>query len=234
MFSKMLFLLEQGTHFCKTTSSKFNLFLLCWPPNGLDKSIFCNCICSFRSFGRSDRHFFAPCPHQNIASGCSPVHFSPPEPRQQKWVYASLQQFCQFRIRSAVFFVPSMLRAPFFTKYHPIFWKYAPRPRWEAWFWKRHKSKIMKNMPLGPSKYACIHPFCSTYCNLRFAKSIWKCIYVFVYGPFSEAIFSIVCFIAWLRGDISTFLHRIWPHFVQKCSPHSVLQKRKLMQHMFR
>ena len=56
----------------------------------------------------------------------------------------------------------------------------------------------------------------------------------FVYNPFSEAIFSIVCFIAWLRGQISTFLHRILPHFVQKCSQHSVLQKRKLMQHMFR
>ena len=126
-----------------------------------NNSILCHLICSLRSSGRSDRHFFAPCLHQNIASGCSPVHFSPPEPRQQKWVYASFQQFCQFRIRSAVFFVPSMLRAPFFTKYHPIFWKYAPRPRWEAWFWKRHKSKIMKNVSLRPSNYACMHPFCT-------------------------------------------------------------------------
>ena len=151
IFSKMWFLLERGTQFCKTTSSDFNQKIhFCWPLNGLDKNIFCNCICSFRSFGRSDRHFSAPCPHQNVASGCSPVHFSSPEPRQQKWVYASMQQFCQFRIRSAVFFVPSMLRALFFTKYHPILWKYAPRPRWEAWFWKRHKSKIMKHMPLWP------------------------------------------------------------------------------------
>ena len=83
------------------------------PPNGIDKSIVCHFIYSFRSFGRSDRDFFAPCPHQNIASGCSPVHFSPPDPRQQKWMYASMQQFCQFRIRSAVFFVPSMLRTLF-------------------------------------------------------------------------------------------------------------------------
>ena len=131
IFSKMLFLLERGTHFAKRLQAVLIIFFVFWPPNGLDKSIFCNCICSF---GRSDRHFFVPCPHQNIASGCSPVHFSPPEPHQQKWVYASMQQFCQFRIRSAVFFVPSMLRAPFFTKYHPIFWKNAPRPWWEAWF----------------------------------------------------------------------------------------------------
>ena len=178
-FFKFLVPARAGTTFLqndfKWFYSKNSLF---WSPNGLDKSIFCNCMCSFRSFASSDRHFFAPCPHQNIASGCSPVHFSPPEPRQQKWVYASTQQFCPFRIRSAVFFVPSMFRALFFTKYHPIFWKYAPCPRWEAWFWKRHKSKIMKNVPLRPSNYACMHPFCTTYCNLKFAKSFGKmCIF---------------------------------------------------------
>ena len=174
---------------CCSCSSGDNIFakrhqailinnLIFWPPNGLNKSIFCNCICSFRSFGRSDRDFFAPCPHQNIASGCSPVHFSPPEPRQQRWVHESMQSFFQFCIRSAVFFVPSMLRAPFFTKYHPIFWKYAPRPQWEAWFWKRHKCKIMKIVPLRPSNYACMHPFCTNYCNLKIAESIGKlCIF---------------------------------------------------------
>ena len=218
-----------------------------------------------------------------------------------------------------------MLRTPFFTKCRPIFWKYAPRPRWEAWFWKRHKCRFMKNMLLGPPNSARMPPFCTIYCSLKFAKSIgkmcifclwpllgsyiyhrllyhkasrwdfrifasllasfsekmlaalggkhdfesgmkarsWKmcllgptndpictrfassfavwnlqnplekCVFL-VYGSFSEAIFSIVCFIAWLRSEIFIFLHRIWPHFVEKCSPHSVLQKRKLMQHMFR
>ena len=32
----------------------------------------------------------------------------------------------------------------------------------------------MKNIPLRPSNYACMHPFCTTYCNLKFAKSIGK------------------------------------------------------------
>ena len=59
-------------------------------------------------------------------------------------------------------------------------------------------------MSLRLSNYAFMHPFCTTYCNLKFAKSIGKCIF-FVYSPFSEATFSIVCFIAWLRSEISIF-----------------------------
>ena len=71
-----------------------------------------------------------------------------------------------------------MIRAPFFTKYPSLFWKNAPRPPWEAWFWKRHKSKIMKHMPLGPSSWANMHPFCTIYCTPKFAKSIGKmCIF---------------------------------------------------------
>ena len=82
-----------------------------------------------------------------------------------------------------------------------------------------------------------IRPVCTLSATLIATKNLQipleKCVFL-VYDPLWEAIFSIVCFIAWLRGEISIFLHRIWPHFVQKCSPHSVLQKRKLMQHMFR
>ena len=71
-----------------------------------------------------------------------------------------------------------MLRTPFFTKCRPIFWKYAPRPRWEAWFWKRHKCRFMKNMLLGPPNSARMPPFCTIYCSLKFAKSIGKmCIF---------------------------------------------------------
>ena len=96
-----------------------------------------------------------------------------------------MQQFCQFRIWSVVFFVPSMLRAPFFTKYHLIFWKYAPRPRWEAWFWKRHKSKIMKNVPLRPSNFACMHLFCTTDCNLKVANPLGNAYCLFI-APFRK------------------------------------------------
>ena len=95
------------------------------------------------------------------------------------------------------------------------------------------KSKSWKICLLGLP----IMPVCTLFAPLiatwNLQNPLEKCVF-FVYSPFSEATFSIVCFIAWLRSEISTFLHRIWPHFVQKCSPHSVLQKRKLMQHMFR
>ena len=129
IFSKMLFLLGRGGHiFAKRLQVILIKDSLFWPSNGLEKSIFCNCICSFRSFGRSDCHLFAPCPLQNIASGCSPVYFSPPESRQWKWMYASQRQFCQFRIRSAVFFVPSMLRTFFFYKISSYFLKICSPP----------------------------------------------------------------------------------------------------------
>ena len=62
----------------------------------------------------------------------------------------------------------------------------------------------MKHVPLRPSNYACMHPFCTTYCNLKFAKSIGKSVF-FVYSSFSEAPFSIVCFIPWFRSEISIF-----------------------------
>ena len=78
----------------------------------------------------------------------------------------------------------------------------------------------MKRIPLEPSSWArmflhdCLQP--------GICKIHWKNMYVFFMAPFGEAIFSIVCFIAWLQGDISTFAHRIWPHFVKKCSPPTV------------
>ena len=63
----------------------------------------------------------------------------------------------------------------------------------------------MKNVPLRPSNYASMHPFCTIYFNLKFAKSIGKYVF-FVYSPFSEATFTLVCFIKWLRTEISTFV----------------------------
>ena len=38
-------------------------------------------------------------------------------------------------------------------------------------------------MLLRPSNYACMHPFCTTYCNLKFAKSIGKNLYFSFIAP---------------------------------------------------
>ena len=43
----------------------------------------------------------------------------------------------------------------------------------------------MKNVPLKPSNYACMHPYCTTYCNLKFAKSIGKMCFLFM-APFRK------------------------------------------------
>ena len=44
----------------------------------------------------------------------------------------------------------------------------------------------MKNVPLRPSNYASMHPFCITYCNLKFANSIWKNVYFWFIALFRK------------------------------------------------
>ena len=95
------------------------------------------------------------------------------------------------------------------------------------------KAKSWKMCLLGPPIMLPCTLFAPLIATWNLQNPLEKCVF-FVYCLCSEATFSIVCIIAWLRSEISIFLHRIWPHFVQKCSAHSELQKRKLMQHMFR
>ena len=83
------------------------------------------------------------------------------------------------------------------------------------------KAKSWKMCLLSPP----IMPVCTLFAPLiatwNLQNPLQKCV-VLVYNPFSEATFNIVCFIARLYGDISTFSLCIWPHFVKKCSPPSV------------
>ena len=66
------------------------------------------------------------------------------------------------------------------------------------------KAKSRKLCVLGPP----IMPLCTLFALLiatwNLQSPLEKCVF-FVYSPFSEAIFSIVCFIAWLRSEISIF-----------------------------
>ena len=57
---------------------KITLF---WPLNGLDNSFFCHLICSFWSFGRSDRYFFAPCPPKSLPKPPRIAFLSPRWPK---------------------------------------------------------------------------------------------------------------------------------------------------------
>ena len=159
----------------KQFQSKFSLF---WPPNGLHKSYFCHFCSLLSSLGSFGSLFFRSVP---------PSKF---------WLWPMTCAFLASRALSAkmtVCIAPLILQnsyaiynflcaihdsSTFFYKTSTIFQKYAPRSRWEAWFWKRHKSKIMKNMPLRPFNDACMHPFCTTYCGLKFANSIGK-MYIF-------------------------------------------------------
>ena len=113
-------------------------------------------------------------PPSKNACGSSPVHFSPPRPRLQKRLYASHLQFCKFRALSAVFFVPVVLHTHFSSNFYHIFWKFAPRPRWQAWFWKLHACQIFKNVPYCTPNWPNKCHVGSTYCNSKFAKSIGK------------------------------------------------------------
>ena len=83
------------------------------PPNRLHKSRFCHFCsplslhCSFGSL------FFAPCPLQKVASGCSLVHFSPPRP--------FCKNNCMHHICNFVNFVCHLLFSfSFYRSLHPL------------------------------------------------------------------------------------------------------------------
>ena len=63
---------------------------------------------TYRSLSRSVSHFSASVALQNIVSGCSLVHFSPPEPLLQKCLFAAHLKFPFFvhRLLSSYTFVP--------------------------------------------------------------------------------------------------------------------------------
>ena len=175
----MLFLLERGTHFCKTTSSDFNQKMHFFDPHtGSRKACFVIVFALFPLLAVPIAIFSFHARIKILLLAAVPCIFRPQSPVSKNE--------CMHRCNNFVNFVYDLLFSLclpcfehlFLEKYHLIFWKYAPRPRWEAWFWKRHKSKIMKNVPLRPSNSACMHPFCTTYCKLKFAKSIGKmCIF---------------------------------------------------------
>ena len=71
-----------------------------------------------------------------------PRAFFASEPRLQKRPSAKRLQFFQCRVRSAIFFLLFMLYNAFSIKFSSFFVKSAPRPRWEAHFWKTHVSKV--------------------------------------------------------------------------------------------
>ena len=179
IFSKLLFLLERGQHFCKTISNDFNQkFHIFDPQTASIRAFFVIWFALIALLAVPIAIFSLHARIKILLLAAVPCIFRPQSPVSKNE--------CMHRCNNFVNFVYDLLFSLclpcfehlFFTKYHPIFWKYAPRPRWEAWFWKRHKSKIMKNVPLRPSNYACMHPFCTTYCNLKFAKSIGKiCIF---------------------------------------------------------
>ena len=60
-----------------------------------------------------------------------------------------------------------------------------------------------------------LHPFGGCGWHLEFAKSMGKCVSL-VYGPFSEALFAIMCSTACILHDIFTFSQCFRHHFAEK------------------
>ena len=109
-----------------------------------------------------------------------------------------------------------MLQSPFFTKSHPSSPNNAPRSRWAAWLWKRHKSKTMKNNFLRPCYYTiCTFLVQSQYepfrhyllqaesCNIH-----WKIFFLFLTCE------SRVTFLH-VRNALVTSLRKEFPAFVE-------------------
>ena len=168
----MLFLLERGTHFCKTTSSDFNQKIKFFDSQTASTRAFFVivfalfallavpiAICSLRARIKI------------LLLAAVPCIFRPQSPVSKNECMLRCNNFVNF-VYDLLFSLCLPCFEHLFYKISSYFLKYAPRPRWEAWFWKRHKCRFMKNMLLEPPNSARMHPFCSTYCKLKFAKSI--------------------------------------------------------------
>ena len=103
-----------GKHMFKDLPTPFCINKkLVGPPTGIKQNNVCR-ICSLLplrcSFGSL---FVRSMPPSKTACGSTFVHVSPPRPRQQKQLYASHLQFCEFRMLSAIFDVSLMLYTHF-------------------------------------------------------------------------------------------------------------------------
>ena len=104
LFSKMCSLPLVGSTFLKNGSKHFafknSLFGPLKPSNDDSSAHFFG---TYRSLSRSVSHFSASVALQNIASGCSPVHFSPSGPLLQQCLSATHLKFPFFCASSAFF-----------------------------------------------------------------------------------------------------------------------------------
>ena len=84
---------------------------------------------SCRSVARSVRYVFAPRALQKQPVARLPYSLRPQAP-SAKTIVCTKTAFCEYRVRSAIFFLPITLYNPF-----SFFVKFAPRHRWEAHSW---------------------------------------------------------------------------------------------------
>ena len=129
-FSKMCSPPSVGSTFLKNGSKHFafknSLFGPLKPSN--DDSL-AHFFGTYRSLSRSVSHFSASVALQNIASGCSLVHFSPPEPLLQKCLFASHLKFPFFFASSAFFLYFYALTLLLFALFVNLFEKVLPALR---------------------------------------------------------------------------------------------------------
>ena len=133
LFSKMCSPPSVGSTFKKNGSKHFafknSLFGPLKPSNDDSLAYFFG---TYRSLSRSVSHFSASVALQNIAFGCSPVHFSPPEPLLQKCFFAAHLKFPFFFGIFCFLLILLCLNVSSFCPFWSLFRKSAPRPRWEA------------------------------------------------------------------------------------------------------
>ena len=120
--------------------SKTSLFS---PPKGFKKSRFCH-YCSLLlfscSFGSLCVRFLPP---SKTACSSTPVLFSPPSPFCKNDGMHSTCHFMNFVCNLLFSLCISCFTHHFLQLVRRFFWKFASRPRWEAWFSKMHACKIM-------------------------------------------------------------------------------------------
>ena len=222
IFAKMLFLLERGAYFCKTTSSDFNQKIHFFDPQTASiRAFFVIVFAHFALLAVPIAIFSLRALFKILLLAAVPCIFRPQSPVSKNE--------CMHRCNNFVNFVYDLLFSLCLPCFEHLFLQNVvlfsenmlPALGGKHDFESGTNADSWKICFLGPP----IRPVCPLFApsiaawNLQ--NPLEKCVFS-VYGPFWEAIFTIVCFITRLQGEISVFSHRSWPHFLRKCSPPSV------------
>ena len=195
-FSKLCFLPTRGARFCKTTSSTFNrTFHFFDPQTASIRACFVIWFVLFALLAAPNANFSLLEPIKNLQTAHDLCTFSLQGPVSKNECMHHTGNFVNFVYDLLFSLCLPCSEHPFLQNILSFFEKVLPALCGKHDFESGTKAKSWKICLLGPP----VGPICTLFApfiaprNLQ--NQLEKCAF-FVYDPFSEAMFSIVCFIA--------------------------------------